>query len=161
MDTMRAVVLVTCIISLLCGVLDALKPNEKFDRQMGLLLSSVFLISILLPLGKGVAAFSPRWDMETSVSDTMSTAVDSQVLAQTKQNVETALTEYLWTQGGIQASVEAKMHITAEDCIEIEQVTVSCTAPESARQLLAAYLGEEVRLDVEETDRIVEKTAAE
>ena len=32
MEAMRAVVLVTCVISILSGVLDALKPNARFDR---------------------------------------------------------------------------------------------------------------------------------
>ena len=37
MEAMRAVVLVTCVISILSGVLDALKPNARFDRQLRLL----------------------------------------------------------------------------------------------------------------------------
>ncbi|MFR4392804.1 MAG: hypothetical protein ACLT29_00150 [Ruminococcus callidus] len=36
MEAMRAVVLVTCVISILSGLLDVLKPSAKFDRQLRL-----------------------------------------------------------------------------------------------------------------------------
>lgn len=39
METMRAIVLVTCVISILSGLLDVLKPSAKFDRQLRLLLA--------------------------------------------------------------------------------------------------------------------------
>ncbi|MFR3810963.1 MAG: hypothetical protein ACLTXT_00195 [Ruminococcus callidus] len=62
MEAMRAVVLVTCVISILSGVLDALKPNARFDRQLRLLLSVVVVLGILTPLSQGAAAFQPDWD---------------------------------------------------------------------------------------------------
>ena len=43
MEAMRAVVLVTCVISILSGVLDALKPNARFDRQLRLLLHDAYV----------------------------------------------------------------------------------------------------------------------
>ncbi|MFR0949230.1 MAG: hypothetical protein ACLSFT_00690 [Ruminococcus callidus] len=67
MEAMRAVVLVTCVISILSGVLDALKPNARFDRQLRLLLS-VFVLGILTPLSQGAAAFQPDWEPDTETA---------------------------------------------------------------------------------------------
>ena len=53
MKTMQTIVLIACVISLISGILDAVRPNRKFDRQMQLLLSVVFLLAILTPLAKG------------------------------------------------------------------------------------------------------------
>ena len=55
METMRAIVLVTCVISILSGLLDVLKPSAKFDRQLRLLLASVFVLGIFTPLSRGAA----------------------------------------------------------------------------------------------------------
>ena len=68
MEAMRAVVLVTCVISILSGVLDALKPNARFDRQLRLLLSAVFVLGILTPLSQGAAAFQPDWEPDTETA---------------------------------------------------------------------------------------------
>ena len=37
MKTMQTIVLIACVISLISGILDAVRPNRKFDRQMQLL----------------------------------------------------------------------------------------------------------------------------
>ena len=47
MERMRTIVLSACAVSLLAGALDAIRPSPKFDRQMKLLLSAVFLLAIL------------------------------------------------------------------------------------------------------------------
>lgn len=151
MDTMRAVVLATCVISLLTGLLDSLKPSAKFDRQMRLLLSAVFLIGILTPLCKGAVALEPQWNEEISVSDAVSVAVDTEVIEQTIQNTEKLLETYLQENGVTDGNVLVEMHMTQDSRIEIEHVTVYCADTETAKEVLKAYLGEEVNLDVEKT----------
>ena len=68
METMRAIVLVTCVISMLSGVLHAMKPSARFDRQLRLIFSAVFVLGILTPLCKGAAAFQPDWEGAGAVS---------------------------------------------------------------------------------------------
>lgn len=149
METMRAIVLVTCIISLLSGMLDALKPNTRFDRQMRLLLSVVFLLGILTPLAKGMREFHPDWSGDATVSTALTAALNDKTEACAAANLEASLTELLREGGVTDAEVEVKMHTTEDNCIEIDCVTAYCTDREAADRLLVQTLGEEVKIDVE------------
>ena len=44
METMRAIVLVTCVISILSGLLEVLQPIAKFDRQLRLHIASEYVL---------------------------------------------------------------------------------------------------------------------
>ena len=145
MEAMRAVVLVTCVISILSGVLDALKPNARFDRQLRL-----FVLGILTPLSQGAAAFQPDWEPDTETA-----AVELEVAAaqatqkQAAANLEESLEAMLRQHGIADAQAEAEMYISGDNCIEIEQVTVYCTDPAAAEPLLTDCLGKEVKIHVE------------
>lgn len=149
METMRTIVLVTCVISLLSGVLDALKPNAKFDRQMRLLLSAVFLLGILTPLAKGAVHFQPDWNDDVTVPEELTAAMAVQAETQAGENLATSLEELLQNEGITDAEVEVDMNMTEDSRIEIEHVTAFCADTETARQLLTECLGEEVKIDVE------------
>ncbi len=149
METMRAIVLITCVISLLSGVLDALRPNAKFDRQMRLLLSAVFLLAILTPLVKGAGKMQMNWDSDMTVSQDMAAAMAVQTEVCAAENLENTLQELLQKGGVTDARVKAEVHIAEDNSIEIEHVTVFCGDAETAKSLLAECLGEEVKIDVE------------
>lgn len=151
METMRTIVLVTCVISLLSGVLDALRPNAKFDRQMRLLLSAVFLLAILTPLVKGTSAMHVDWNSDVKISEDLTETMAVQTEACVVENLESTLKELLRNGGVTDAEVEVGMHITEDNCIEIEHVTVFCADTETAVALLVECLGEEVTIDVEKT----------
>ena len=135
MEAMRAVVLVTCVISILSGVLDALKPNARFDRQLRLLLSAVFVLGILTPLSQGAAV-----ELEAAAAQ----ATQKQAAANLEESLETMLRQH----GIADAQAEAEMYISGDNCIEIEQVTVYCTDPAAAEPLLTDCLGKEVKIHV-------------
>ena len=148
MEAMRAVVLVTCVISILSGVLDALKPNARFDRR--LLLSAVFVLGILTPLSQGAAAFQPDWEPDTETAAVELEAAAAQATQkQAAANLEESLEAMLWQHGIADAQAEAEMYISGDNCIEIEQVTVYCTDPAAAEPLLTDCLGKEVKIHVE------------
>ena len=150
MEAMRAVVLVTCVISILSGVLDALKPNARFDRQLRLLLSAVFVLGILTPWSQGTAAFQPDWEPDTETAAVELEAAAAQATQkQAAANLEESLEAMLRQHGIADAQAEAEMYISGDNCIEIEQVTVYCTDPAAAEPLLTDCLGKEVKIHVE------------
>ena len=150
MEAMRAVVLVTCVISILSGVLDALKPNSQFDRQLRLLLSAVFVLGILTPLSQGAAAFQPDWEPDTETAAVELEAAAAQATQkQAAANLEESLEAMLRQHGIADAQAEVEMYISGDNCIEIEQVTVYCTDPAAAEPLLTDCLGKEVKIHVE------------
>lgn len=149
METMRAIVLVTCGISMLSGVLHAMKPSARFDRQLRLIFSAVFVLGILTPLYRGAAAFQPDWEGAGDVSTwKLEETAAEETAAQAAKNLETSLTAML-REAGIEAQIGVAMHISGENRIEIEQVTAVCTDTSAAEQLLTDCLGNEVNLYVE------------
>lgn len=149
MDTARSIVLITCVISILSGVLDALKPDSRFDRQLRLLLSVVFVLAVLTPFAGGIRSLHVEWRENVVASEALSDAMASETIAEAGRNLETALTTLL-TEGGVtDAAVKVAMHTNDDNSIDIEQVTVLCSDTETARSLLTECLGEEVRVHVE------------
>ena len=114
MEAMRAVVLVTCVISILSGVLDALKPNARFDRQLRLLLSAVFVLGILTPLSQGAAAFQPDWEPDTETAAVELEAAAAQATQkQAAANLEESLEAMLWQHGRSEAETAIDSGIPA------------------------------------------------
>ena len=153
MDTLRAVVLVTCVVSLLSGIMDAIKPNARFDRQMRFLLAGVYLLAVLTPLIKGAYEWDFDWEGETSVSDTLTEAAETQVTETASSTLSQSLTTYLETQGMADVSVQVEMHITEENSIEIERIIVSAADEETAaaaKEYIADYLGDTAEDRVED-----------
>ena len=92
MERMRAIVLSACAVSLLAGALDAIRPSPKFDRQMKLLLSAVFLLAILTPLVQGSRDFSVDWSGDEVFSAELTETVAQETAACAAENLEEAQT---------------------------------------------------------------------
>ncbi len=150
MEAMWSIVLITCVVSLLSGILEALRPNEKFNRQMRFLLASVFLLAVLTPLAGGL--HNLHWDLDTDVtiSTELNDTLSQQTLMYAQENLAQSLVEYLGDNGITEAKAQVQMHIAEHDRIEIDQVTVWCTDPPAAQMLIQQCLGEEVILHVED-----------
>ena len=54
MERLQAAVLAACVMSMVTGMLQLLRPNEKFDRQLRLLTAGMMLFSVLIPLMQGI-----------------------------------------------------------------------------------------------------------
>lgn len=61
MERLQTAVLAACAVSMLTGVLQLLRPNEKFDRQLRLFTAGLMLLSILTPLLQGIQSITPDW----------------------------------------------------------------------------------------------------
>ena len=150
MERMRAIVLSACAVSLLVGALDAIRPSPKFDRQMKLLLSAVFLLAILTPLVQGSRDFSVDWSGDGVFSAELTETVAQETAACAAENLEMTLQQQPSAGGVPDAKVQVQMHTAEDGRIEIDCVTAFCTEPEKARALLTESLGNEVKLYVEE-----------
>lgn len=156
MERMQAAVIAACAVSMLTGMLQLLRPNEKFDRQLRLLTASMMLMSILIPLMQGVWNLSPDWSLLTeppaySESD-LAEQVRQQTALQVQKNLEQALQTELQAHGVHAAQLSVEVHISEEERIDMINVTVQSDTPAAAKQVLQAYLGEEVNLIVESTE---------
>ena len=93
MERLQVAVLAACVMSMVTGMLQLLRPNEKFDRQLRLLTAGMMLFSILIPLMQGISEIQPAWNFlepqsveeESSITE----QVQEQLTTQIEQNLET------------------------------------------------------------------------
>ncbi|MCC8110431.1 MAG: stage III sporulation protein AF [Ruminococcus sp.] len=122
MEKLREIVLITCCLSFLCSILNAIKPNERFDRQIKLMLSCVLTLGILTPLIQGISSLDFSEDLNLEEETNLSASVSTQTAQVAAENLEQTLTASLEEQGmnGITANVT--MYISDSGSIEIEQI---------------------------------------
>ncbi len=152
MEQLTTAVLAACAVSMLTGMLQLLRPNEKFDRQIRLLTAGLLAMSVLTPLLQGIRTLTPDWDLlTTEASDStydFTEAVREQTEKQIQENLERTLRAELQAQGVSVTALEVTIHISEEDSIDITNVTAESDTPAAVKRILRAYLGEEVELIV-------------
>lgn len=149
METARAIVWITCGISLLSGIMDALKPDKRFDKQMRLILSAVYILAILSPFAGGKIPFRYDVPKNTSIAVSLEDTVAEQTASCAARNLETSIQTLLQDHHITDAEVLVSVHTEEDGSINIDHVTVSCMDTVSADRLLKECLGEEVNFDVE------------
>ena len=124
--------------------------SAKFDRQLRLLLASVFVLGIFTPLSRGAAEFQPNWDCAAELTEnSLAETAEQETLRCAAGNLEESLAAMLRQNGIPDARVQVEMNIAEDNSIEIEQVTVACGDAAAAGQLLTDCLGKEVNIHVE------------
>ena len=149
MERLQAAVLAACVMSMVTGMLQLLRPNEKFDRQLRLLTAGMMLFSVLIPLMQGISEIQPDWNFLEPQSVEEESSITEQVQEQLTTQIEQNLQVSLETHGIVVTDLTVCAHISEEQRIGISSVHVVCDAPGAAKQLLQADLGEEVHLIVE------------
>ena len=149
MERLQAAVLAACVMSMVTGMLQLLRPNEKFDRQLRLLTAGIMLFSVLIPLMQGISEIQPDWNFLEPQSVEEESSITEQVQEQLTTQIEQNLQVSLETHGIVVTDLTVCAHISEEQRIGISSVHVVCDAPGAAKQLLQADLGEEVHLIVE------------
>ena len=161
MERLQTAVLAACAISMLTGILQLLRPNEKFDRQLRLFTAGLMLLSILTPLLQGIQTLTPDWSLLEGSSfyegSDFAEQVRQHTASQVESNLEQTLQAELQVHGINVESLSVTVHISAEDRIDISSVTVISDTPAAAKQVLQAYLGEEVEIIVESNQRAAEE----
>lgn len=161
MERLQTAVLAACAVSMLTGMLQLLRPNEKFDRQLRLFTAGLMLLSILTPLLQGIQSMTPDWTILESAPSYEGSDFAEQVRQQTASQVQNNLEQTLQAElraHGIQIeSLSVTVHISEEDRIDISSVTGESDTPAAAKQVLQAYLGEEVEIVVASNQRAAEE----
>lgn len=152
MERLQTAVLAACAISMLTGMLQLLRPNEKFDRQLRLFTAGLMLLSILTPLLQGIQTLTPDWTILESPPSYEGSDFAEQVRQQTALQMQSNLEQTLQAELQVHSinveSLAVTVHISEEDRINISSVTIISDTPAAAKQVLQAYLGEEVEIVV-------------
>ena len=152
MERLQTAVLAACAISMLTGMLQLLRPNEKFARQLRLFTAGLMLLSILTPLLQGIQTLTPDWTILESPPSYEGSDFAEQIRQQTALQMQSNLEQTLQAELQVHSinveSLSVTVHISEEDRINISSVTIISDTPAAAKQVLQAYLGEEVEIVV-------------
>ena len=148
MESMKAVVISACVMSLVIGMIQAVVPSGKYERQIRLFTACLMLIGILSPLLDGIRKISPDWDQTVleSYTENLEGASEQQVLALAQEEVAAVLQKELASQAIPCSRLSVEMHIDETDCISISSVTVVSTVPEKAEAAIRRYFGKDVEI---------------
>lgn len=150
---MKASILSACMLSAAVGICSLLRPGKMLERQIRLLLSVLFVISLASPLMQievppelTVLAEERLRQREATLRSEM----DARVLAEAKPRVEQALTELLAAEGITCTKMEAELYIDEEGCIYCSDIRTECSDFAGACAVLRAAAGEGVNICVTE-----------
>lgn len=149
MNTIKLMVGTACFIGIAISIADAIKPSEKFNNQIRMIFSLVFLLSILTPIVTNGFDFSINQDVIStngSQYSEMESVVDNQIKLITENNIANSLVLKL-TESGIECK-EINVSINIEDSsgISINSIELDSDDNEKSKKIISTLLsiGEDV-----------------
>jgi hypothetical protein len=121
--------------SIIICVADMIKPNEKYDKQLKILFSLMFVLSILIPLAKSDfnLEIEPIENVSVDYSDDM---LENEI----KNNIEKALRIKLNEQNITVEKLDVITHIEDNGSISISKVDFKTSNDTIAKTIINANL---------------------
>lgn len=150
---MKQIILSVCAISIILGILSNLCPNSKLNNQLKLLMASMLLLSVLVPALKNLQDISPNWEkLSYSNVNELTSNTEEKVLNITYENIREVILNKLQKNNISVEMIDIDMYIKEDNSINISNVKVRCNQPETAKQIISTYFGEEVEIIAEGTN---------
>ncbi len=149
MESMKTIVISACAISLIIGIIQTIKPSEKYDRQIRIFTACLMLMGILAPLISSVQEITPNWDSTAAAegyAEELEEESAQQLMMLAEEEVAAVLQQEMAQQAIPCSRLSVKMHIDENESISISSVTVVSTMPERAEAAIRQYFGEEVEI---------------
>ena len=152
MENVKEMVLQVSILSLITGLIAAVKPYGKFDSQMKLVTSCIMLIGVLSPFFESVKNLDPGFEYDCFVSeneDELESYTDETVIQLAEEELEEVLKLKLADEAVPCSRIIVNMNTEEDKSINIISVSTVSTKPEEAEKVLRDLLGEEVEIYAE------------
>lgn len=150
MDSLKEMIVSVCTLSLVIGIVHAIKPGEKFEKQIRLFTACLFLMAVLSPVLDISKNSEPDWSYEAAENtEELYEAADEETIAIAEEELEAALLQELAHQSIPCSRIEAEMNILEDMSISITSVSAVSTRPDEAKEALKELLGEEVNIDAD------------
>ena len=156
MDAVRKIVLISCFLAIALSILDMLYPNKKFEKQVHLIFSLVFIIGIITPFLTGGIAFAiPDIErMETSQTySTIQNTVQNEYKSEIEANVNRSLFALLQKNQTNAKEISTKINIADDNSISIIEVEVMSDdsgEDQKIRTLIQGEIGQEVNVVIKQ-----------
>lgn len=154
LEDVKEMVLQISVLSLIIGIITAIKPYGKFDAQLKLFTSCLMLIGVLAPFLGSIKDIDHDF-LINSVSDEsvneLIEATDEEVLCLAEKELEDALRLKLAEDAVPCSRITVCMNTNENKSINISSVTVVSTKAEEAERTLRNVLGKDVAIYAEES----------
>ncbi len=131
---------VICFCGIGTALLDLLIPDDKFSKQMGFVISLVFVIGIITPLAEVINNFSKEYSsLETSTYQVKyeNEEVYKQSLKKvTESNIEKSVRKMLEDSEIEVYKISVSVDISESSCISISRIDIDCSNFEKASEII-------------------------
>lgn len=152
MDALRKIVLIACLLAIAISILDMLYPSKKFDKQVHLIFSIIFLLGITAPIASGKIQLSmPEVNdfQESTTYTDMQKNVNVQYKETIEKNISKALNEKLSKNQINIKEISTKVNIADNNSISISEVNIACNSLDDNQKILnliQSEVGQEVNV---------------
>ncbi|MBP1560494.1 MAG: stage III sporulation protein AF [Oscillospiraceae bacterium] len=128
MDIFKGVALTSCFLGMAITIFDALYPSEKLEKQVKIIFSLIFLISITKPFFGGDISF-PDIDSAVSAStdyySSLNENTDDYFISSVENNISAALETALHEKNIYPEEIETSINISDGSSISINEVKIT------------------------------------
>mgnify|MGYP007097397521 CR=1 FL=1 len=151
-EILEKMVFSACLVSCAVAVADALKPSDKFNRQLKMIFSALFLCGLLAPAVSG--GFSLDLPVNGSADSEIYNEIDTD--AELKKAIEDNIrktAEEILNQDEISfKKVSVLVNINEDNSIDINEICICSSEFEKAAECLKSQLGKGIRVTEIEQD---------
>lgn len=149
MELLKKVIFVSCLLSVVLSLADALKPDEKFTHQLKFMFSLVFLTALVatvagsdfdfeLPVSAGAESLDGYEDIEA--------AADRAIVSSAQTSFTDMISRILTAEGISFEKITADVNMTEDGSININWIGYCGDDIEGAKEVIKSNIGEaEVR----------------
>ncbi len=152
MEDIKEMVLQISVLSIIIGIVTAIKPYGKFDSQLKLFTSCLMLIGIFAPFLGSIKYMDTDFFISNASEESVQKlidATDEEVLRIAEKELGDTLKLKLAEESIPCSCITVCMNTNENKSIDIISVTVVSTKAEEAERMLKNVLGEEVTIYAE------------
>ena len=139
-----------CFVSLAISFTDMVCPEKKFEKQLKVIFSLIFVISVIMPFLKGDITFDfPEIDIISSNVTIETECYNDEIIRQIEHNVEEGLYNELLAKNLHTEEISASVNISDNNSISISKVifyTENSEMDEEIYSEIRKILGEETEI---------------
>ena len=154
-ETFRAISLTACFLGIVITIFSTLYPSQKFAKQLKIIFSLIFLLSIVKPALNGSFTFSGISEAVSASTDyyqQLSDNTDEYFIRAVESNISTTLTAELHVQNIYPEEIQTSINISENNSISISEVRIvlnDMTYSDEAKRCIIENTAEDVTVVVQ------------
>lgn len=156
METFRLIALTACFLGIIITIFNSLYPSEKFGKQIKIIFSVIFILSLVKPIALGgftLPALSETVSASSDYYESLNDGAYDYFIASVESSINAALEDKLHEINIYPEEIETSINISDNGSISISEVKITLkdiTESFSAKKCIAAAVGDGAAVTVKE-----------